>query len=80
MVTKIQKWGNSQGLRVPRAILERARLDVGDTVEIVASEKRIVVKAAGPVHGQYKLANLLKNCRGKVPETDWGPPQGMEAH
>lgn len=78
MITKIQKWGNSQGLRVPRALLEKARLGVGDTVEIMADKKRLVVQAAAPVRGRYRLADLLKKCKGKIPETDWGAPQGKE--
>ena len=27
MLTKVQRWGNSQGLRFTKAILEEARLD-----------------------------------------------------
>jgi hypothetical protein len=30
MVTKIQKWGNSQGLRLARQMFEDAHLAVGD--------------------------------------------------
>lgn len=79
MVTKIQQWGNSQGLRVPLAILEQAHLGVGDTVQIVAVGKQLVIESVAPVRGRYKLADLLKKCKGKVPEADWGPPQGKEA-
>jgi len=34
MVTKIQKWGNSQGLRTSRHLLESASLSVGDEVAV----------------------------------------------
>ena len=30
MLTKIQKWGNSQGLRFTKALLEEAQINVGD--------------------------------------------------
>ena len=30
MLTKVQRWGNSQGLRFTKAILEEARTDVRD--------------------------------------------------
>ena len=30
MLTKVQRWGNSQGLRFTKAILEEARIDVRD--------------------------------------------------
>jgi mRNA interferase MazF len=34
MVTKIQKWGNSQGLRFSRTVLQQAQIDIGDEVEV----------------------------------------------
>ncbi len=33
MLAKIQKWGNSQGLRLTKNLLEDAQLDVGDEVD-----------------------------------------------
>jgi antitoxin MazE len=34
MVTKLQKWGNSQGLRLSKRVLEDAQLAPGDTVDV----------------------------------------------
>ena len=34
MLAKIQKWGNSQGLRISKNLLSDAQLDVGDEVDI----------------------------------------------
>ena len=34
MVTKVQKWGNSQGLRLTKQVLEEARISVGDLVDV----------------------------------------------
>ena len=36
MVTKIQKWGNSQGLRLAKQVLEDAHISVGDDVDVTA--------------------------------------------
>jgi hypothetical protein len=33
MITKVQRWGNSQGLRLSRELLSNAVLNVGDAVE-----------------------------------------------
>ncbi len=41
MVTKIQKWGNSQGLRLAKQVLEDARLSVGDDVDVTARSEVI---------------------------------------
>ena len=44
MEAKIVVIGNSQGVRLPKALLRRARLNVGQTVNIdVAADRRIVI-------------------------------------
>ena len=44
MEAKIVAIGNSQGVRLPKAVLRRARLSVGQTVNIdVAAGSRIVI-------------------------------------
>ncbi|MBL4823880.1 MAG: AbrB/MazE/SpoVT family DNA-binding domain-containing protein [SAR324 cluster bacterium] len=45
MLTKMQKWGNSQGLRIPKIILEETKIGVGDEVEVFV--KASVKDAAG---------------------------------
>jgi len=80
MVTKIKKWGNSQGVRFPKQILRQARIEVGDDVEITTRGTEIVIRQAGPVRGKYKIeelvARLPKNYRPK--EVSWGKPVGKE--
>ena len=44
MVAKIQKWGNSQGLRLAKHVLENAGISVGDDVEIIIGEEEIRIK------------------------------------
>jgi len=78
MVTTVQKWGNSQGLRVPKSILKKAQIGVGDEVEMSAGTGRITIRAASPIRGRYKLSELIKAYPGKSPETDWGAPKGRE--
>ena len=38
MVTKIQRWGNSQGLRITRQMLEDAHISVGDEVDVAVRQ------------------------------------------
>jgi antitoxin MazE len=81
MVTKLQKWGNSQGLRFSKEVLEEAKLGVGDEVKISVRGGRIIVEPLAKVRGRYKLKDLVakipKGCRGE--ELDWGLPRGKEA-
>jgi antitoxin MazE len=44
MLTKVQKWGNSQGLRFTKHILDEAQIEVGDEVEVLVQDGSIIVK------------------------------------
>ena len=81
MLTKIQKWGNSQGLRFTKALLEEAQINVGDEVQVSVHEGRIVVEPVTKVRGRYDLEALVsKMPEGyQAEELDWGPPVGREA-
>ena len=80
MVTKVQKWGNSQGLRFTKALLDEARINVGDEVNVSVQKGQIIVEPAIKVRGRYDLKVLVS----KMPkdyqheEQGWGPPVGRE--
>ena len=80
MRTKIQKWGNSQGLRINRSILEDAQIEVGDEVDVSVQEGKIVVSPGKKTRGRYDLKDLV----ARIPEDyqpaelDWGEPVGKE--
>ena len=80
MVTKVQKWGNSQGLRLAKRVLEEARISVGDPVDVSTGEGVIVITPVRRVRGKQSLQELVpripKNYRPK--ELDWGRPIGRE--
>jgi antitoxin MazE len=76
--TKIQKWGNSLGLRIPRAFAEEAGVEAGAEVDISIRNGNLVVKPAR--RARYRLAELVrkisaKNLHGEV---DTGGPVGRE--
>lgn len=81
MVTKIQKWGNSQGLRLAKKVLEDARLAVGDDVDVTARDGLIVIAPARRVRGRQSLKDLVSRIPTayNANETDWGQPVGREA-
>lgn len=81
MVTKVQKWGNSPGLRLPTQILEDAQIGVGDEVQVSVRGGRIIVEPVTKVRGRYDLKKLVakipKNYRAE--ELHWGEPVGKES-
>ncbi len=81
MVTKIQKWGNSQGLRLAKQVLEDAHIFVGDDVDVTARDGLIVVAPVRRVRGKQSLKELVSRIPKdyKCEELDWGEPVGGEA-
>ena len=80
MVTTVQKWGNSQGLRVAKSVLAEARIGVGDQVRVSVQDGRIIVEPVSRVRGSHDLRALVARMPKdyQVEETDWGPPVGRE--
>ena len=81
MVTKIQKWGNSQGLRLSKQLLEDARISVGDEVDLTVRDGVIVIAPARRVRGKHSLQELIARIPEdyRTTEVDWGQPVGREA-
>jgi antitoxin MazE len=77
MVTKVQKWGNSQGLRLTKDVLEQAQISVGDEVEISVRRGRIMVEPLTKVRHRYELKELTARIpRGyRSEEVNWGSSQ-----
>ena len=80
MIAKIQKWGNSQGLRLSKTLLTDANLDVGDAVDVVVQDGALSVTPVRRVRGGHDLRTLVRRIRKgyKPHELDWGPPVGRE--
>lgn len=64
MRTKVVKWGNSLGLRIPKSFAEDLGIEDGSTVELRLETGRLVVTA--PTQSADDLAELLE----KVTETN----------
>lgn len=80
MVTRIQKWGNSQGLRLSKRLLEEVRISVGDDVEVTTRDGVIVITPTRRVRGMHNLEELVARIPDdyQAEESDWGEPVGRE--
>ena len=77
MLTKIQKWGNSLALRIPKAFADETGLSRDSQVEIRVVDGQIHIV---PVQARYELDTLLEtitaeNLHGEV---DTGEAVGNE--
>ena len=79
MLTKIQKWGNSLGLRIPKSFASQASVQAGSTVDITIEDGGFVIR---PIRRpRYSLQDLLRGItvRNRHEEISTGEPVGREA-
>ncbi len=79
MQTKIQRWGNSLGLRIPKSFAAEAHVQAGSTVDISVERGELVVRPVAP--RKYQLDDLLRQITSSNlhDEVDWGESLGREA-
>ncbi len=78
MKTKIQKWGNSLAVRLPKSVVEQKSLSEGEGVSVSVRDGLIVIEKTALT--KYLLDDLLAQVTPENihPETDWGPDMGKE--
>ena len=78
MRTKVQKWGNSLAVRIPKPFAEGAGLRPTSEVEVSLENGEVRLT---PVRPQWKLRQLLSEVSKKNlhSEFDSGPAVGREA-
>jgi len=57
MTTKILKWGNSLGLRIPKSFAKEAGIEEGSAVDLSLEGNRLVIKPV--LTRKYILSDLL---------------------
>lgn len=79
MQTTIQKWGNSQGIRIPKAFLEALNMGENDVVELSRDKDNIVITKVREKK-ELTLDDIFKNYDGttEAEDFDWGAPVGRE--
>lgn len=78
MIAKTAQWGNSIGVRIPRALAKKAGIGANTTIEIDNTEEGIIIKSVDKQ--EYSLKELVagitaKNRHGEI---DYGKPVGKE--
>ncbi len=77
MQTTIQKWGNSQGIRIPKAFLDAVGMMENDLIEINRIDDNIVITK---VKNKLTLDDIFNGYDGEnvAEKFDWGSPVGKE--
>lgn len=78
MITKIQKWGNSLAIRIPKSFARDTHIQSGSTVDLSVQNSTLIVK---PINYQeYSLEELVSKISEENThnEIDTGEPLGKE--
>jgi len=85
MRTTLQRWGNSQGVRLPKSIIDSLEMTVGAAVTVEVSDDRSQitikpVRESRPVRGRHRIEDLIAESSPDAfcGEHDWGGTQGRE--
>lgn len=77
MRTKVQKWGNSLAIRIPRGFAEQLGVQQDSEVDLALEKDGLVIKPTG---NQQSLAKLLSRVTDENihRELETGEPVGRE--
>jgi len=77
MRTRVQKWGNSLAVRIPKPVAEQIGLEDRAAVEMSVRNGNLILAPARP---EYSLKDLVQGItpRNKHKGTDLGRPVGRE--
>ncbi|MEW5983505.1 MAG: AbrB/MazE/SpoVT family DNA-binding domain-containing protein [Acidobacteriota bacterium] len=79
MQTRVQRWGNSLGLRIPKSFAAEAGVEAGSEVDLSVEAGDLIVRPAR--RRTYRLRDLLGrvNARNVHGEVRTGRPVGRES-
>jgi antitoxin MazE len=66
---KVQMWGNTRAVRIPKALAQQVGLETGTEVRLTAAKGGLLLQ---PVKKKkaYRLADLLAQCKGPNPHRE----------
>jgi antitoxin MazE len=82
MKVKVAKWGNSLGVRLPKAAAETAGVGAGTELDLTVEGSGFRLRSIGKTSAQ-RLKEMLDEMDRLGPEAepetvDWGPDRGSE--
>lgn len=78
MTTNIQKWGNSQGLRIPKILLDSLKWSEGEQLEMILGDGEMILRPAKEKRKSIQELFADYHDDYQPSEMDWGEPEGKE--
>lgn len=78
MEVRLQKWGNSDGIRIPSPILKDLKIKTNDMLKIEKVDNKIVISK--PEKAKISLEERFKKYNGDnlAKDFEWDEPRGRE--
>lgn len=78
MEIRLQKWGNSAGIRIPSSILKDLNLKIGGIINIDKCGNKIIITK--PEKEKVSLKKLFENYEGEnlAKDFEWDEARGKE--
>ncbi len=78
MEARIQKWGNSLGIRIPSSMLKSLNIKINEVLNIEQEEDKIVISI--PKKKKISLEERFNNYHGDnlAKDFSWDDPMGKE--
>ena len=79
MTVKLQKWGNSQGIRIPKFMLDDLTWADDEMVDIIVDDGKIIIERSRTSQ-RPNIYALFEGFKGKYEPSaiDWGDSSGRE--
>ena len=79
-ILKVKKWGNSQGIRIPKNFVKVLGVDTNDEVELSINENEDSLILKKTTNQKVTMKKLFEGYEGNynAEEIDWGERQGKE--
>ena len=78
MEARLQKWGNSVGIRIPNSLLKSLNLSINDKINLVEEDNKIIITKSKK--SKIDLKELFEKYNGEnlAKEFEWDDPVGKE--
>jgi len=78
MPINVKKWGNSAAVRIPAAVMQAARINLDDAVDVREEGGRIVIELVRDPDDDLAAMVAKITPENLHEEADFGPPLGNE--
>jgi antitoxin MazE len=78
MITRVQKWGNSLAVRIPKAFADEMKLGENSSVQMMLEDGALIIKPDD--ESKWSLEELLAGVTEENIHAEWetGEPAGKE--